>query len=101
VKGLGKNFLDTWLRQDFNGGSATRNIAKPGSLHDWLSRESTSGLDQLKHLTARAKASGGEPAKSTGAAVERYREVPLYEAALLTVDPADDAPKSFKRALEF
>ena len=55
-----------------------------------------SSLDQLEHLTACAEASGGKPAKSPGAAVERYREVPLYEAALLTVDPSDDAPKSFE-----
>jgi hypothetical protein len=59
-------------------------------------RESASGLDQLEHLPACAKASGGKPAKSPGAAVERYREVPLYEAALLAVDPSDDAPKSFE-----
>ena len=59
-------------------------------------RESASDLDQLEHLAACAEASGSKPAKSPGAAVERYREVPLYEAALLTVDPSDDAPKSFE-----
>src|SRR6516165_289628 len=66
-----------------------------------LPRESASDLDQLEHLAACAEASGSKPAKSPGAAVERYREVPLYEAALLTVDPSDDAPKSFERAPEF
>ena len=59
-----------------------------------------SGLDQLQHLTACTEARSNKPAKLSGGAVERYSEVSLYNAALLTVNPSDDALKSFERGAE-
>ena len=55
-----------------------------------------SGLDQLKHLSTRPEASSRKSTKWPGATVERYGEVSLDEAALLTVDPSDDASKPFE-----
>src|ERR1700741_3150473 len=82
--------------------ASPRNQHNRFALRDCAERrhESASALDRLDHLTACAEASGGEPAKLPGAAVERYREVPLYEAALLTIDASYDAPKTFERTPE-
>src|SRR6516165_8362713 len=55
-----------------------------------------SGLDKLKRLSARPKASSRKSAKWPGATVERYGEVSLDEAALLTVDASNDASKPFE-----
>ena len=68
MEALSKNCLDTFVVArarvvaDLNGCLATRNIAKAASSRD-RSQDLTlcraSGLNQLEHLTAGAKASGG------------------------------------------